>query len=274
MIDLYFGLPGSGKTTTIAALAYKALKGKKYQNVYTNVPMNLDGLRMINRDSLGILDISNGLVLYDEGGVDFDNRDYVNFNKNLTWFFKYHRHCKVDVKIFSQSIDVDKKIRSLANHVYYLYLPPLTGRWISKIVRIHYGVVFPSEKTTGSKVGDILEGYSAPSIFDKLVAARVLRGKYYRYFDSYSIDRELMPFPDELIYHATLPDPTERKKDLYDRLRDLGHNLWISWLIITGRIRMKGDLPPSLRQPFARIERLDQCGGPGDTHPEQGFTNT
>lgn len=229
MINLYFGLPGSGKTTTIAAFAKYYLKGKKYQHVYCNIPLNLDGIITIYRDDLGVLDISDGLVLYDEGGIDFDNRDFANFNKNLTWFFKFHRHCKLDVFIFSQTIDVDKKIRALANNVFYIYTPAITGSFITKVVRIHYGIVFPSKETTGSKVGDIAEGYAAPNIFAKIFAKRIVRPKYYKYFDSYSIDRNLTTIPAVRVVAAAKTE----YKSVYDRLKAFGGRLYDAWRVIT-----------------------------------------
>lgn len=235
MISLYFGLPGAGKTTTIAYLAKKFLRNKKYDHVFCNVDMNINGLIHIDKQDLGIYDIRKGVVLYDEAGVDFDNRDFANFSKDLTWFFKFHRHCELDLHIFSQTIDVDKKIRSLANRVFYLYRPAVLGSWETKIVPIQYGVVFPSKETTGNKVGDISEGYSAPGFFAKLLAQRVWRPKYYKFFDSFQIDRQLKPLPEGRMYYvpARLPDtPQMQLRAFYRKMLD-------AWRILSGEIQLE-----------------------------------
>lgn len=235
MISLYFGLPGAGKTTTIAYLCKKFTQDKKYRNVYCNIDMAINGCIHIDKSDLGIYDLNNGVVVYDEGGMDFDNRDFATFSKDLLWFFKFHRHCKLDIHIFSQTIDIDKKIRSLANRVYYLYRPAITGNWITKIVPIQYGVVFPSKQTTGQRVGDISEGYSAPGFLAKLFAQRVWRPAYYKYFDSYSVDRDLKPLPDARMYYVPVPPivtPQQRLRSFYRKMSDV-------WKILSGQVQLE-----------------------------------
>lgn len=110
-LSIYFGVPGSGKTTMAAHLARKALKrGRK---VYSNVPMK--GCYVIDKFDLGVYDINNALVIIDEAGVDFNNRDFKAMTKDIIYFLKYHRHYKCDVVVFSQSHeDMDITFRRLA----------------------------------------------------------------------------------------------------------------------------------------------------------------
>ena len=114
-IDLYFGVPGAGKTTWAAHLAHDALKRKRpvFSNVY------IRGAYEYDKSDLGINLIENALVIVDEAGLEFDNRKMSMTNEEI-YFFKYHRHYQNDVVFFSQGLDVDIKIRKLAQHLYLL----------------------------------------------------------------------------------------------------------------------------------------------------------
>ena len=94
--DVYFGVPGSGKTTFAAYLAKKRLK--KRGRVLSNV--NIKGTYEVKKDDIGQYMIKNCLLLIDEAGVDYNNRNYKKFDDDSTYFFKYHRHYNVDIAIF------------------------------------------------------------------------------------------------------------------------------------------------------------------------------
>lgn len=120
--DIYFGVPGSGKTTLCAYLAKKYNKKykKKGNKVYCNV--DIKDTYCIEKTDIGYYDISNGLLLFDEVGIDFNNR---NFKKNFTDeqldFFKKHRHYNVDIAVFSQFWnDPDKKLRDLTTRIFLI----------------------------------------------------------------------------------------------------------------------------------------------------------
>lgn len=120
-LSVFYGAPGSGKTTVATYMAQRALKSGYV--VYSNVPIK--GCRRIDTDSLGRWDISHSLLIWDEAGLDFNNRDFAStFSKKsgtmhvLKWF-KYHRHEHVEVAVFSQGWDdLDKKIRDLNTDMY------------------------------------------------------------------------------------------------------------------------------------------------------------
>lgn len=116
-IDLYFGIPGSGKTT-LAALFSKKYQ-KKGIKVYSNV--NIKGNYILSPIiDLGTYEIKDSLVIIDEAGLEFDNRNFKSYPKNCNFFFKYHRHYNCDIIVLSQDLDVDIKIRKLADHYYLL----------------------------------------------------------------------------------------------------------------------------------------------------------
>ncbi len=114
--DVYFGVPGSGKTTFAAYLSKKRLKRKG--QVYSNVPIK--GTYQLNPvQDLGTYDVSNALVIIDEAGIEYNNRNFKDFKKNNLEFYKYHRHYKCDVAIFSQDYaDMDLKLRKLATRYF------------------------------------------------------------------------------------------------------------------------------------------------------------
>lgn len=97
MVSLYFGLPGCGKTTLLSKFALQAIKGKKYENVYCNIPLEIDGLIKINEEDLGVYQIENGLVIFDESTIAFDSRNFNKRSKSILDFFMLHRHYNTDI---------------------------------------------------------------------------------------------------------------------------------------------------------------------------------
>jgi len=114
--DVYFGVPGSGKTTFAAWLAKRAQKrGKK---VYSNV--DIKGCYAVDKDDIGKYDVSDGLLLFDEAGIDYENRRFKEFSPEAVKFYKKHRHYNVDIVMFSQDLDMDIKLRKLATRYYLI----------------------------------------------------------------------------------------------------------------------------------------------------------
>lgn len=133
IISVYFGAPGSGKSSVAAWLASKSLK--KDIPVWSNFPIS--GCRVLNPlQDLGSKMIGPGHVIIDEAGIEYNNRDFKSFSKENNKFFKLHRHygCKIDV--FSQSYeDMDKKIRLLAQKYFLVLRSPIPGLVIIREIR-------------------------------------------------------------------------------------------------------------------------------------------
>ncbi|NCB42934.1 MAG: hypothetical protein EOM59_09975 [Clostridia bacterium] len=111
-ITVYFGVPGSGKTTLAALFTRKALKHG--ETVYSNVPI-IGSYKYNPVIDLGVFQIEDCLLLLDEASLEFNNRNYKSFPKTCIEFFKLHRHYGVAVDVFSQSYeDMDVTIRRLA----------------------------------------------------------------------------------------------------------------------------------------------------------------
>ena len=89
MIIEIFGLPRSGKTTTLCMIAQNALKGKsvlglgKYENVFTTFFCR--GCKKLDFADLGKYDFSNSLILIDEISLYADNRNFKNFDSDLLY---------------------------------------------------------------------------------------------------------------------------------------------------------------------------------------------
>lgn len=114
--DMYIGKKGSGKTCTIAKLALKYQK--KGYLVYSNVDTISNILYFNPRDLSTCAPKPNSVLLIDEVGLIWDNRDFANFKANE--FFKYARQYKCKVILFSQAFDIDLKIRNLVDNMFLM----------------------------------------------------------------------------------------------------------------------------------------------------------
>lgn len=116
ILSIYFGVPGSGKTTFAAWLTRKDLK--RGGKVWSNVPIT-GAMKLEPKSDIGNYMIHDGRVIIDEAGIEYNNREFKEFSKKQVYFYKYHRHYELAVDIFSQGYDdMDKKIRTLAQRLY------------------------------------------------------------------------------------------------------------------------------------------------------------
>lgn len=118
---LYFGLKGSGKTTTLTKIALKNLK--KGVTVYSNVP--IPGTILFDAARLGYFNPQpDSVILIDEIGIIFNNRNFADAHYRDQFsvtnkFLKYARQCRCTVYMFTQIFDeMDKKIRGLLDGLF------------------------------------------------------------------------------------------------------------------------------------------------------------
>lgn len=131
-IKIVLGAPGRGKSTFLAYISKKALKEGK--NVYSNT--YIKGTKMLDpRLDLNYYSLENGVVIIDEAGTVFDNRDWKNFGERCTRFFKMHRHYNLDVYLASQFLDIDSKIRNVTDEI-LVCKKALLFPWIGKVKKV------------------------------------------------------------------------------------------------------------------------------------------
>lgn len=103
MISIYFGLPRAGKSTLMAKMVYERVKADPNAIVFTNVPVD-GAFQVTKRDFMTAKFPSHCTIIWDEAGIDFNNRDYKELQKAMIEFLKLHGHHKIDEFIFlSQS---------------------------------------------------------------------------------------------------------------------------------------------------------------------------
>lgn len=112
-----FGKKGSGKTTNLTKIALQHIK--KGWKVYSTI--EIPGTYLFNVQQLGRFTFEpHSVVLIDEVGMIWDNRDFKTFRPDVRDFFKYQRQYKLKVYLFSQTFDVDLKLRNLTDEMYLL----------------------------------------------------------------------------------------------------------------------------------------------------------
>lgn len=141
-LEIYYGAPGSGKSTFAAWLAQYALRS--HIPVYSNVPIL--GCMQVDKEDIGNYSITDGLLIIDEVGIEYNNRETGNFTKKSGMqgaleFYKKHRHENVQIVIFSQGFDdMDKKLRTLATRMYLIRKSLIPGLIVRKTIRKKPGI--------------------------------------------------------------------------------------------------------------------------------------
>lgn len=221
-LSVYFGVPGSGKTTFAAWLVSQSqrvsLIGKfglwlrwhwpfygsrfRFLNhnfvsqwifdhcrcgypVWSNVPIT-GAYAFDPQSDLGTHWIYDGRLIIDEAGVEFNNRNFKSFSQNAIYFFKYHRHYRLAVDVLSQSYeDMDITIRRLARHLYVVKQSLIPGFVCVRRIRRRVGI----DDKTHQIIDEYFWGFP---VFDtQWIWSRPL----YKLFNSYSCKQlPVVPF--------------------------------------------------------------------------------
>lgn len=135
---MVFGKKGSGKTTLMNKLAIRYRK--RGWKVYSD--REVPGCYLFDINDFGkVCFPPDSLILVDEVGLVWDNRNFKSFPEHVKRYFKYQRQYRNVVYLFSQSFDVDKKIRDLTDHLYIvsnvLNIFSVARRVTKKITIVH-----------------------------------------------------------------------------------------------------------------------------------------
>lgn len=114
---MVIGKKGAGKTTDIQKRTFEALANG--WDVYSSCAVS--GAKLIDPHKLSISSLPpNSLILLDEAGIIWSNRDYKNFNGPMREYFKLQRHAKHKVVLYSQAWDVDVTLRRLCDELWLM----------------------------------------------------------------------------------------------------------------------------------------------------------
>lgn len=141
-----FGKKGSGKSTLLTKLAVRY--SKKKWTVYTteNIPgtHNITDPKQIYKMDFP----ERSCILIDEVSLIWDNRDFKLMDKRVVEWFRYQRHHKCRVYFFSQTFDIDKKLRDLADDMFlvnkYFRVFVIAKHIVRKPVVVHPGPDSPA----------------------------------------------------------------------------------------------------------------------------------
>lgn len=141
-----FGKKGSGKSTLLTKLAIKY--SRKKWSVWTteNIPgtHNIDDPKLIYRMDFP----ERSCILIDEVSLIWDNRDFKSMDKRVVEWFRYQRHHKCRVYFFSQTFDIDKKLRDLSDDMFlvnkYFRVFVVAKHIVRKPVVVHPGPDSPA----------------------------------------------------------------------------------------------------------------------------------
>lgn len=187
--SLYLGMPGSGKTTYIAYLV-KLVNDCHYGDefkVFCNVP--IEGAYPFSKEDIGIYNMSRCLILLDEAGMVYDNRQFEKqFNEKSLSYLKLIRHYRSQIALFSQSMDIDVKWVRMSKQIFFIKQSIIRG--FTSIIKVNRTLdVNPDTH----KLEDF---YDKPKSFLYLIFHfRFRRKPYYKFFDSWDAP-PLKEFPN------------------------------------------------------------------------------
>ena len=141
-----FGKKGSGKSTLLTKLAIQY--SRKKWSVFTTE--NIPGTQNISdpRQIFSMNFPERSCIFIDEVSLIWDNRDFKSMDKRVVEWFRYQRHHKCRVYFFSQTFDIDKKLRDLADDMFlvnkFLRVFVVAKHIVRKPVVVHPGPDSPA----------------------------------------------------------------------------------------------------------------------------------
>lgn len=184
---LKYGKPGTGKTVDIV---YNCLKDlREGWNVYTNIDVNIDGVRKFDAKQFGSYKFEpHSRVYIDEVGIIWNNRDYKSFDPKKREFTKLYRHNQISIIMYSQSNDVDVTLRRITSEEWIMqkFLYWTIERKLKKNLKI-----LPPEECQNADE-QLVNYLEKESIFTPGSFHIYYQPTYYGYTDTY----DLPPYPD------------------------------------------------------------------------------
>jgi len=177
-----FAKKGQGKSTLLTKMALNHLKHG--WTVFSTDP--IPGCYLIRPEEIGYYELPwHSLLIIDEIGMIWDNRDFKNFSNAVRDWFKLQRHRGVKVICASQSFDVDKKIRDLADDMFLLQKKFRVFSYGKRILKILDIVEANGDHNSESRIVDQLK---FDSILFFWAGSRTLTfiPHWTKYFDSFS----------------------------------------------------------------------------------------
>lgn len=148
-----FGKKGSGKSTLLTKWSNRDLKrGWTVYSTEAEKPSSkyIDFTQPPIKNQINYIDPKHlyeynfpprSSVFIDEASLIWDNRDFKTMDKKIIEWFRYQRHHKVRVYLFSQTFDIDKKLRDLADDMWlvdkYFRVFVVAKHMIRKPVVVH-----------------------------------------------------------------------------------------------------------------------------------------
>lgn len=229
---MIFGKKGSGKSTTLTKYALQ--HSKKGWTVYSTEV--IPGTYLLPADDIGRVQLVDFnykefnaddyqgidrffkiimqkispnrpkiLLLVDEVGMIWDNRNFKNFRTDVRDFFKLQRHYHVKCVLFSQTFDIDKKLRDLTDS---MYLQKNLFRVFTYGKKIRKSITINNNTDDGGRLDESFE--YEPFIFFPF-GSRTLTfipkwSKYFRSFDA----PQLQPLEFDSLEFNECPPPERR----------------------------------------------------------------
>lgn len=180
---MIFGKKGSGKNTLLTKWSIKY--NKLGYTVYSD--SEIFNTYKLDTNWIGKYDFpKNSVLLIQEAGMTWDNRNFKSFPSEVRDFFKLQRHKNVIVVLASQSFDVDKKLRDLTDEMYLIvnYM-----RIFSVAKRINKKITIQKaddpDKSSSDQASFLTESYS----FDLPFFWKITYiPRYIKYFNSFESD--------------------------------------------------------------------------------------
>lgn len=201
LLHMIVGKKGCGKTTIASMLAYKFFK--KGLNVYSSedIRVTIKGIeyKTIVIDPKVIYKyyfVPESKVIIDEAATIWHSRNFAKMDPRTIQWFKYQRHMKLEVFLFSQSFDIDRAIRVLVDK---FYLCHKFGRIITFVQQLHMQpvIVHPEGDAPASIQDDFIEEPFLFTLFSGIQFVWI--PKWTKLFDSFKLPDQMNQDPKSIL---------------------------------------------------------------------------